>query len=59
MTPLDILAPTSKAVGFTPTTAGDYAFSVSFSKNGGASQTLTKSITMLRRIKFNYNAISA
>jgi hypothetical protein len=42
-----ILASTSKAVGFTPTTAGDYAFSVSFSKNGGAIQTLTKSITIL------------
>ncbi|GAA6172766.1 hypothetical protein NBRC116592_24360 [Colwellia sp. KU-HH00111] len=41
-----LLADTSKVVGFTPTSAGDYSFEVSFNKNGGALQTITKSITV-------------
>ncbi|WP_159820631.1 hypothetical protein [Colwellia sp. 20A7] len=43
---VDILAPTSKAIGFTPNSAGEYSFSVSFNNDGGTSQTLTKSITV-------------
>lgn len=43
---VDLLAPSSKAVGFTPTSSGDYSFEVSFNKNGGGSQTVTKSITV-------------
>lgn len=45
-TEVDILAATSKVIGFTPTSAGDYSFKVSFNKNGGAVQTVTKSITV-------------
>jgi hypothetical protein len=47
---VDILAPTSKAVGFTPTSAGNYSFSVSFNNDNGASQTLTKSITVTEEL---------
>ena len=41
-----LLATTSKVIGFTPTIAGDYSFEVSFNKNGGSTQTVTKSITV-------------
>ncbi len=43
---IDLLAVNSKVVGFTPTSSGDYSFKATFNKNGGASQTLTKSITV-------------
>ncbi|MDO6488443.1 hypothetical protein Q4503_12075 [Colwellia sp. 6_MG-2023] len=43
---VDLLAPKSKAIGFTPASAGEYSFSVSFNNDGGASQTLTKTITV-------------
>ena len=43
---VDLLAPSSKVVGFTPTSSGDYSFEVSFNKNGSGSQTVTKSITV-------------
>ncbi len=43
---VDILASHSKVIGFTPTSSGDYSFKVSFNKNGGATQTATKSITV-------------
>jgi len=43
---IDLLATSSKVLGFTPTTSGNYSFNVSFSKNGGANQTVTKSITI-------------
>lgn len=42
--PVNLLATTSKAIGFTPSSAGNYSFDVSFSKNGGDAQTVTKSI---------------
>lgn len=43
---VDLFATTSKALGFTPTSAGDYSFEVSFNKNDGTSQTATKSISV-------------
>ena len=44
--PLTVLAKTSKVISFTPTTAGNYSFSVSFSLNGNVEQTLSKDITV-------------
>ncbi|WP_019027681.1 hypothetical protein [Colwellia piezophila] len=41
-----LLAKNSKVISFTPTVAGDYSFNVSFILNNGASQTLTKNITV-------------
>ena len=41
-----IHASTSKAIGFTPTSAGTYTFEVSFNKNGQATQSISKSITI-------------
>lgn len=38
---IDLLATSSKVLGFTPTISGNYSFNVSFSKNGGANQTVT------------------
>ena len=44
--PVAILAKASKVVSFTPETAGDYSFSVSFTLNDGAEQTLEKTISV-------------
>ncbi|MCP4986544.1 MAG: hypothetical protein GY928_10960 [Colwellia sp.] len=44
--PLTVLAKTSKVISFTPTTSGNYSFSVSFSLNGNVEQTLSKDITV-------------
>lgn len=41
-----LLAKNTKVTAFTPNTSGDYSFTVSFSVNGGASQTLSKTITI-------------
>jgi hypothetical protein len=41
-----ILAKTSKVVSFTPTLAGDYSFSVTFTLNNELEQTLDKSISV-------------
>ena len=43
---IDLLAATSKVIGFTPTSSGNYTFDVSFNKNGGATQTLSQSISV-------------
>jgi hypothetical protein len=44
--PITFLAKTSKVISFTPTSAGDYSFSVSFTLNGELVQTLEKTITV-------------
>jgi len=41
-----LLATTSKVISFTPTTAGDYSFSVNFTLNGSIEKSLTKNITV-------------
>jgi hypothetical protein len=41
---VDILSSTTKVIGFTPQQPGDYSFDVSFNKNGGARQALTKTV---------------
>jgi len=46
---VDLLASRSKVIGFTPTSSGEYSFSVVFQKNGGATETLTKSITIAEK----------
>ena len=46
---VDLLASRSKVIGFTPTSSGEYSFSVVFQKNGGAPETLTKSITIAEK----------
>ena len=43
---ITLLAKNTKVIAFTPNTPGDYSFMVSFSVNGGASQTLSQSITI-------------
>lgn len=43
---ITLLAKNSKVIAFTPNTSGDYSFTVSFSVNGGASQTLSQTITI-------------
>ena len=43
---INLLATSSKVIGFTPASSGNYSFEVSFSKNGAASQTLIKSFTV-------------
>jgi hypothetical protein len=43
---ITLLAKNSKVIAFTPNTPGDYSFTVSFSVNGGASQTLSQTITI-------------
>lgn len=42
--PITLLASTSKVISFTPSNAGNYTFSVSFTKNGTSTETLTKSL---------------
>lgn len=44
--PVKILAATSKVISFTPTKAGEYSFSVTFSLNGGLEETQIKQITV-------------
>jgi len=44
--PVTFLAKTSKVISFTPTTAGDYSFSVTFTLNDELVQTLEKNITV-------------
>ncbi|QBG34810.1 hypothetical protein [Litorilituus sediminis] len=44
--PINLVAQNTKVLAFTPETAGDYSFSVSFSVNGGALQTLEQDITV-------------
>jgi hypothetical protein len=44
--PVTILAKTSKVISFTPTLAGDYNFSVTFTLNNELEQTLEKSISV-------------
>ncbi len=41
-----LLTKNSKVIAFTPQTAGNYSFDVSFSLNGGANQTLSHTITV-------------
>jgi hypothetical protein len=43
---ITLLTKNSKVIAFTPNTPGDYSFTVSFSVNGGASQTLSQTITI-------------
>ena len=43
---ITLLAKNAKVIAFTPNTPGDYSFAVSFSVNGGASQTLSQTITI-------------
>ena len=43
---ITLLAKNAKVIAFTPNTPGDYSFTVSFSVNGGASQTLSQTITI-------------
>jgi hypothetical protein len=47
---VNLLADTSKVVGFTPISAGNYSFEVSFNRNGGTTQTIAKSITVIDAI---------
>ncbi|PCH96132.1 MAG: hypothetical protein COB83_06580 [Gammaproteobacteria bacterium] len=49
-TTIDLLASTSKVLGFTPPAPGNYSFNVSFNKDGGASETVTKSITVAQEL---------
>ena len=44
--PVTILAKTSKVISFTPTIAGDYSFSVTYTLNNELEKTLTKSISV-------------
>ncbi len=44
--PVTILAKTSKIISFTPTVAGEYSFSVTFTLNNDLQQTLEKRITV-------------
>ncbi len=44
--PLTLLTKSSKVIAFTPQTAGNYSFDVSFSLNGGANKTLSHTITV-------------
>jgi len=44
--PVTFLAKTSKVISFTPTSAGDYSFSVTFTLNNEFVQTLEKNITV-------------
>ncbi|KGJ87380.1 hypothetical protein [Colwellia psychrerythraea] len=53
--PVTILAKTSKVISFTPTLAGEYAFTVSFTLNNGSQQTLAKNIT----VNDDFNNITA
>ena len=47
---VNLLASTSKVLGFTPPAPGNYTFNVSFNKDGGASETVTKSITVAQEL---------
>jgi len=53
--PVTLLARSSKVVSFTPSSAGVYGFTVSFSLNGAPSQTLEKSIN----VNDNHHKITA
>ncbi|ALO34452.1 hypothetical protein CMT41_06770 [Colwellia sp. MT41] len=53
--PVTLLAKTSKVISFTPTSAGSYSFSVSFTLNDNLTQTLEKNIT----VSDDYHAITA
>lgn len=43
---VNLLASTSKAISFTPTQAGEYSFSVTFTLNGNNTQTLNKTVVI-------------
>ncbi|MGB0936615.1 MAG: hypothetical protein ACPGTQ_04105 [Colwellia sp.] len=44
-----VLAKSSKVISFTPTSAGDYSFSVSYKANNGATQTATHSVEVINQ----------
>ena len=47
--PIPLLATTSKGIGFTPVTAGEYSFTASFQRNGGSTESITKSVNILEQ----------